>query len=196
MKNRTLAAVVLNDDFEEPVFAEDGDELVSELYNRPGHLIRRASQIAMALFIEEVQGVGVTQLQYVMLRAIRHHPRESHRRLSELTAIDRTTVGWMVASLEEKGLVMVKANPDDQRRRRLELTPLGIRKLRSIDARMPRHQARILEPLDVQERKQFMHCLRKVVLSNNRYSRAPLRPIPGNQKSGKANARTAKKRRR
>src|SRR5665213_1606334 len=76
MKNRTLAAVVLNDDFEEPVFAEDGDELVSELYNRPDHLIRRASQIAMALFIEEVQGVGVTQLQYVMLRAIRHHPND------------------------------------------------------------------------------------------------------------------------
>lgn len=190
MKNRNLATT-LDDSFERLGFSEDADELVSELYNRPGHLIRRAYQIAMALFIEEVQGVGVTQLQYVMLRAIRHHPSASHRRLSELTAVDRTTVGWIVTSLEEKGLVMVKANPNDQRRRRLELTPLGIRKLKAINARMPNHQARILEPLDARERKQFMHCLRKVVLSNNRYSRAPLRPISENQKSEKAKRRNS-----
>jgi DNA-binding MarR family transcriptional regulator len=196
MKNSNFAATGLDDNIEELVFSEDAGELVSELYNRPGHLIRRAYQIAMALFIEEVQGVGVTQLQYVMLRAIRHHPDESHRRLSELTAIDRTTVGWIVTSLEEKGLLVVRANPNDRRRRRLELTPLGIRKLRAINARMPRHQARILEPLNVAERKQFMHCLRKVVLSNNRYSRAPLRPVPGNQMSGKARAGAGKKRSR
>lgn len=158
---------------------EGTDELVAELYNRPGHLIRRAYQIAMALFIEEVQGVSITQLQYVVLRAIHHYPNQSHRRLSELTAIDRTTIGWVIAGLEQKGLVAARVNQLDRRKKHLELTNAGLRKLSKVNARMPHLQARILEPLTAVERDCFMRSLRKIVLTNNRYSRAPLRPLAG-----------------
>jgi DNA-binding MarR family transcriptional regulator len=157
--------------------AGEGDKWVGELYNRPGHLLRRAHQIAMALYIEEAQGFGVTQLQYVMLRAIHHYPGQSHRRLSVLTAVDRTTVGWVVASLEAKQLVVRVSDPSDRRVKRLELTALGLGRLKKINARMPRLQQRILEPLTETERRSFMHCLRKIVLTNNRFSRAPLRPM-------------------
>lgn len=150
------------------------DALPRELYNKPGHLIRRCYQIAMALFIEEVQGLGLTQLQYVILRGISQYPEHSQRRLSELTAVDRTTVGWIVNSLRAKGLVRGKRDPSDRRRQHLELTALGLEKLKKVDERMPRFQARILEPLAPSERETFMHYLRKIVLINNRYSRAPL----------------------
>jgi len=131
----------------------------------------------MALYIEETHGLGVTQLQYVILRAIHHYPGCSQRRLSELAAVDRTTVGWVVSNLERKGLVRRIAAPGDRRLKHLALTDLGLGKLKTVNSCTPRIQKRILKPLTVSERKAFMRYLRKIVLANNAYSRAPLRPI-------------------
>jgi len=155
---------------------DGGDELDAwskELYNKPGHLIRRCYQIVMALYIEEASGIGLTQLQYVVLRVINQYPGESQRRLGELAAVDRTTVGWVVNSLEEKKLIVRKSDAKDRRLLLLKLTPLGHQKLKAVDSRMQQLQARILEPLAPSERLQFVEHLRTIVLANNRYSRAP-----------------------
>src|SRR5581483_6154503 len=46
------------------------------LYAKPGHLIRRCQQIAVALFMEEAgaDGFDVTPVQYAALAAIGEHP--------------------------------------------------------------------------------------------------------------------------
>ena len=41
------------------------------LYSKPGHLIRRAHQIAVALFMEECAAYDITPVQYATLVAIR-----------------------------------------------------------------------------------------------------------------------------
>lgn len=152
---------------------DDFDSWSSELYNRPGHLIRRCYQIVMALYIEEAQGIGLTQLQYVVLRVINQYPGESQRRLGELAAVDRTTVGLVVNGLEAKRLIVRKCADNDRRLLQLELTRLGHQKLEAVDSRMQRLQARILAPLTESERSTFIQQLRKIVLANNHYSRAP-----------------------
>ena len=151
------------------------DQWSGELYNKPGHLIRRCYQIVIALYIEEARGLGLTQLQYVTLRVISHYPGESQRGLGALAAVDRTTIGWVITTLEQKGFLRREADSRDRRQQCLKLTPLGQRKLKNVDARMQRLQARILQPLAPAERQTFIGYLQKIVLAHNEYSRAPLR---------------------
>jgi len=146
-----------------------------ELSDRPGHLIRRCYQITMALHALQAQDIGVTQLQYVMLRTIQHHPGLSQRRLGEVAGLDRTTVGWVVTTLEGKGLLCRNDDPADRRHRPLQLTPDGLRKLAEMEPRVHAIQQQLLEPLDEDEKFAFIASLKKIVTAYNEYSRAPLR---------------------
>jgi hypothetical protein len=44
--------------------------LLEELHRQPGHLIRRAQQIAVAIFIEECAAFDLTPVQYASMVAI------------------------------------------------------------------------------------------------------------------------------
>ncbi len=150
-----------------------------ELFDRPGHLIRRCYQITMALHAEVMKDLGVTQLQYVVLRTIRHHPGESQRRLGELAGLDRTTVGWVVVNLENKGLLRRHADGADRRHKPLALSPLGERKLAEMEPRVHALQQHLLAPLDDDEKFALVQSLQKIVMAYNDYSRAPLRADTG-----------------
>lgn len=151
-----------------------------ELFDRPGHLIRRCYQITMALHALQAQDIGVTQLQYVLLRSIQHHPGLSQRRLGEVAGLDRTTVGWVVTTLEGRGLLCRRDDPSDRRHRPLELTPSGLQKLAEMEPRVHAIQKQLLEPLDEREKSAFIASLQKIVTTYNQHSRAPLR---GNESS-------------
>jgi len=47
---------------------------LQDLYSKPGHLIRRAQQIAVAIFMEECANFDLTPVQYAALVAIRENP--------------------------------------------------------------------------------------------------------------------------
>jgi hypothetical protein len=46
----------------------------SLIYDKPGHLIRRLQQIAVALFMAETKKFDITPVQYAALLAIDLHP--------------------------------------------------------------------------------------------------------------------------
>ena len=150
-----------------------------ELFDRPGHLVRRCYQITMAMHAELMKDLGVTQLQYVVLRTIRHHPGESQRRLGELAGLDRTTVGWVVGNLENKGLLRRRTDGADRRNKQFELTRLGERKLAEMEPRVHELQQHLLAPLDEDEKSALVQSLQKIVMAYNDYSRAPLRTDGG-----------------
>ena len=60
---------------------------LTDLYDKPGHLIRRAQQIAVAIFSEECGALDITPAQYEILLAIRSQPGTDATRLSELVAL-------------------------------------------------------------------------------------------------------------
>ena len=153
---------------------------LSDLYRKPGHLIRRAQQIAVALFMEECAAFDMTPVQYAALVAIREYPGIDATRLAGQIAFDRPTIGGVLERLEAKGLILRKATPHDKRLKLLHLTDEGMRLLTASETAVDTAQDRILEKLTVPERRQLVALLTKLVDLNNAVTRAPRQqPPPG-----------------
>jgi len=144
-----------------------------DLYEHPGHLLRRAQQISVSLFYDEM-GDELTPVQYAMLSRLAEHPGIDQVSLAGLAAIDTSTGATVCARLEEKGLLERKVLPHNRRQRALTITAAGSALLRVLVPGAQRLRDRLLAPLDPQEQEQFMALLGKLVRENNGQSRAPL----------------------
>lgn len=136
---------------------------LEDLYAKPGHLIRRSQQIAVAIFMEECADRDITPIQYAVLSVLAARPGIDQSTLAGLAALDRSTLGDVVARLARRGLLRRTPDPQDRRSRVLTLTPAGRRLLPEIEAAVRRAQRRMLAPLSADERKLFMALLAKLV---------------------------------
>jgi len=146
---------------------------ISEVYDEPGHLIRRAQQIAVSMF-HSIMGNGVTPVQYCVLRVLRDHPGVDQVTLARLCALDTSTAADLAVRLEERGLVVRMMPMKSKRFRLLHLTPEGkslVNKLLPSSHVLARG---LLGALNSQEQKVFVRLLKKFVHLNNEVSRAPL----------------------
>jgi len=146
---------------------------LEQLNLKPGHLIRRAQQIAVAVFMDECGRFDVTPVQYAALTAIGVQPDIDATRLSQLIALDRSTTGSVLERLEAKALVQRNSSPEDRRIKLLRLSDSGRALLREVEAAVERAQQRIVAPLQPDERKTFLRLLARLVEANNALSRAP-----------------------
>ena len=145
------------------------------LYEKPGHLIRRLQQIAVAIFMAEAKAFDVTPVQYAALLAIDLNPGIDQTALVSLIAFDKSTIGDVLERLAAKGLVRRVQGKDDRRTKVLKITPAGRTLLRKIEPAVNATQDLILSPLKPHERKQFMKLMKVLVHLNNQRSRVPLR---------------------
>jgi MarR family transcriptional regulator, lower aerobic nicotinate degradation pathway regulator len=150
---------------------------LADVYQAPGHLVRRSQQIGVAIFFEEFEGYDVTPVQYAALIAIRDRPGIDQRTLADQIAIDRSTIGTMLKILEERALIVKVTPKQNLRTRQLFITTTGDDLLQSTRAHIYRVQERILAPLTAKERKVFMELLTRLVRINNELSRAPLKIV-------------------
>jgi DNA-binding MarR family transcriptional regulator len=150
---------------------------LSDVYEAPGHLIRRSQQISIAIFFEEFEGYEVTTVQYAALITIRDRPGIDQRTLADQVALDRSTVGTVLKTLDERGLIHRVAPKHNLRIKQLYITKPGDDLLQSTRERIHRVQERILAPLNPKERKVFMELLSRLVRINNGLSRAPLKIV-------------------
>ena len=146
-----------------------------DLHSKPGHLIRRAQQIAVAMFMEECAAFDLTPVQYAALVAIRENPGTDATRLSALIAFDRSTLGNVLERLEARELVARYPSPDDKRLKLLKITPAGNALIKNAEKAVFRAQERILAPLKPNDRRTLMQLLGQLVELNNDASRAPQR---------------------
>jgi DNA-binding MarR family transcriptional regulator len=147
---------------------------IHPIYGRPGHLIRRLHQIAVAIFMSETGGFNMTPVQYSALLALEMYPDIDQATLANVIAFDRTTIGQVVARLESKKWIKRVASADDRRSKCLTITPSGRRILRAMDDAVDRSQDLILSPIQSAERRAFVGMLERLVKLNNSRSRAPL----------------------
>ena len=145
------------------------------IFSRPGHLIRRLQQIAVAIFVEECRPFDLTPVQYAALVAIHTHPGIDATRLSAVIAFDRSTLGNVIERLESKDYIERKPAREDKRVKLLCLTKPGAAVLREIIASVDRAQGRMLQPLKPADRKTLLALLMQLVDLNNEASRVPLR---------------------
>jgi len=148
----------------------------SRFLEKPGHLIRRLQQIALALFLDQAKDFDVTPVQYSAIVAIDNHPGIDQTALCNIIAFDRSTIGDVVGRLEKKKLIRRVNGAVDRRTKSLFITPAGRRLLRRIEPAVQSTQRLILAPLKPGERTAFMRMLKQLVYLNNEHSRAPLRP--------------------
>ena len=148
---------------------------LKDLHSKPGHLIRRAQQIAVAIFMEECAGFDLTPVQYAALVAIRENPGIDATRLSALVAFDRSTLGVVLERLEARKLVKRYSSPDDKRIKLLKVSVAGSALVKRAEAAVVRAQERILAPLRASDRNTLMELLGQLVDLNNEASRVPLR---------------------
>jgi DNA-binding MarR family transcriptional regulator len=153
-----------------------GDDALSiELYEQPGHLIRRAQQIAVSRFFEAL-GREVTPVQYAILRMLQERPGIDQVTLASEVALDTSTTADICARLETKGWILREVLP--RRQRRLVLTAAGEAVLARLVPGLVAMNQELLSRLDEDERLAFMQLLRKFVQLNNDQSRAPMRSGP------------------
>jgi len=151
------------------------DPLSIDLYEQPGHLIRRAQQIAVSMFFDAL-GRDVTPVQYAVLRMLQERPGIDQVTLAREVALDTSTTADIAARLENKGWILREVLP--RRQRRLVLTAAGEAVLARLVPGIHRMNDALLGGLDAGEREAFMRLLRKFVQMNNSQSRAPMRSDP------------------
>ena len=134
-----------------------------DFQHAPGHLIRRAHQTAVAIFMEETGGFEVTPVQFAILNALMDDPGEDQVTLAGRVAFDAATSGSVIGRLEAKGWIRREADPLDKRRKLLWVTPEGEKALQRMKRAVARAQGRILGPLQADEQAQLLVLLGKLV---------------------------------
>ena len=147
----------------------------------PGHLARRFQQIAVAVFLAEVESAGfdLTPVQYAALATISTNPAIDQITLAGLIAYDRTTITGVVDRLVQKDLVVRETSSRDRRARELTITDEGRKILRKITPAVEEAQRIMLRGLTEKEAADLMRLLRKAIAAGNELSRAPLRDGAG-----------------
>jgi DNA-binding MarR family transcriptional regulator len=156
---------------------------MKDIYDMPGHLARRFQQIAVAVFLAEVEDAGydLTPVQYAALAAINANSGIDQVTLAGLIAYDRTTITGVVDRLAQKGLVARNESTRDRRARELKITDAGRRTLRGIAPVVEAAQRTLLRGLSVKDAKQLVRLLQSAIAAGNELSRAPLRDASSNR---------------
>jgi DNA-binding MarR family transcriptional regulator len=134
-----------------------------DFQHAPGHLIRRAHQLAVAIFMEETGEFDITPVQFSILNALIDDPGEDQVTLAAKVAFDAATFGSVIGRLEAKGWVRREADVQDRRRKLLWVTPEGESAAQQMKRAVAKVQMRLMGPLDAAERRQLTALLGKLV---------------------------------
>ena len=132
----------------------------------PAHLIRRAHQLSVSLFMEEADDFGVTPVQFAMLNALMDDPGQDQVTLASRVAFDAATSGSVIARLESKGWIRREADEQDRRRKRLWITDAGQAVALQMKRPASNTQERLVAPLSQAEREHLVELLGKLVAAH------------------------------
>ena len=88
--------------------------------------LRRASRAVTQHYESAFRGAGLRATQFTVLSALAVAGPLTVSRLARILGMERTTLTRNLRPLESKGWVEVAHDADDQRLRRVTLTPLGL----------------------------------------------------------------------
>ena len=143
-----------------------------DLAHAPGHLIRRAQQIAVAEFARATASHDITPVQFAFMNALQDSPGLDQITLAKQVAFDAATSGSVIGRLEAKGWVRREADVQDRRRKLLFVTAEGAQMLADLQATVLAAQASILVPLQPAQRETFMQLLAQLVAGHEGQARS------------------------
>ena len=137
--------------------------LAFDFAQAPGHLIRRAQQIAVAEFTRAAVDHDVTPVQFAFMHAMLQTPGVDQITLAKQVAFDAATSGSVIGRLEAKGWVRREADPQDRRRKLLFVTSAGAQALERMNTAVEAAQKQMLAPLSAADQKMFLRLLAQLV---------------------------------
>jgi DNA-binding MarR family transcriptional regulator len=129
----------------------------------PGHLVRRAQQIAVALFMAELSSEDVTPVQFAILNAVMDTPGIDQITLAGRVAFDAATSGSVIGRLETKGWIRREPDSTDRRRKLLWLTASGEEASLQMKTAVEQVQLNLLKPLNQEDAATLVRLLSKLV---------------------------------
>jgi len=152
-----------------------GDIPYTDLWSRPGFLIRRLHQLHVAVFIEECGDFDVTPVQYAVLSVLYRDRSFDQVSVAAEVGIDRNNAADVLRRLERRGFVERVASDTDRRAKLNRITDAGRAFVEDAHGAMERAQTRFTHSLNARDRDRLMDLLQKVMLDNNDSGRARLK---------------------
>lgn len=149
----------------------------SNLWSRPGHLIRRLHQIHVAIFLEECEEFNLTPVQFGVLTVLYDQEVLDQVTIANQLGVDRNTAADVIRRLERRGLLERPASVTDKRAKLAHINAAGRELVDTVQPCMIRAQARLTETLSDHELSNVMELMGKLILNNNEGSRARLKLI-------------------
>ncbi len=128
-----------------------------------GYLLRRAHQKASAIFQVSIGDPNITPTQYSSMAKLNEYTELSQNHLGRLVGMDKATMQGVVRRLKERRLVDSRPDPGDARRSLLSLTTEGQRLVTKLLVNGPAVSRETLKPLTVQEQRQLIDLLSKLI---------------------------------
>lgn len=135
------------------------------LQQQPGYLLRRAYQNYVAHFMRTTSLFQVSPQQFAALSALHELGPSTQRRVAQHIAMQPGNLHSMLKRMVKHSLISMHADPLDNRRSVITLTPEGQHVITGIG--VPNLQANnaLLNPLSAQEQTIFMQLLSKVAMT-------------------------------
>jgi DNA-binding MarR family transcriptional regulator len=149
----------------------------SNLWSRPGHLIRRLHQIHVAIFLEECEEFNLTPVQFGVLTVLYDQDVLDQVTIANQLGVDRNTAADVIRRLERRALLERPASVEDKRSKLACITAAGRKLVDAVQPHMIRAQERLVGTLDDDELSIVMDLMGKLILNNNEGSRTRLKFI-------------------
>ena len=133
--------------------------LPRELVASPVMLLSRLGFEVKARTAAEFGEEGFTLYQFGVLTMLEEGARETQATIADTLRLDRSQLVGLLDSLEERGLIERKRDPQDRRRQAVSVTPEGRKVLVRLRAIVSRVQDDFLEPLDASDRNELYRLL-------------------------------------
>ena len=136
--------------------------LDEEPLRHTGHLLRRAQQLHLAVWLRDVSS-ETTSVQFAVLTVLDQRLRASQRDLGRALDLDRSTIADLIARMVRRGLIERERDPDDRRRNVLQLTPTGREQLARLRPRVEAIEPTLTGGLSPHERAELRRLLYQVL---------------------------------
>jgi DNA-binding MarR family transcriptional regulator len=124
-----------------------------------GHLLRRAQQRAVDLFVQAVGENGLRPPQFAVLVTVYQNPGLNQTHLVDKTGIDRSTIADMIDRMVARGYLERKRDAADQRVNTLWATPAGVAAVEACVEAAIAVQEEILTPVPPEKRAALLEAL-------------------------------------
>lgn len=127
-----------------------------------GFTISTTGYAIARLFRELLAPLGLEPREFALLRTVATSEGVTQQAIGERMGVAPSRMVAFVDSLEERGLLERRQNPDDRRARALFLTPSGRELLEGAFAVAVEHERRLSSGLSAEERRQLLDLLARV----------------------------------